>query len=111
MGAPEDLRNIRDKLRTGMFGNRETWERQLEAGADEIARLQEAKRKFSLLCDEKGAENVKLRAALDPKTLASVIAERIVGLDLTNVERARVAANDAATAIVARAFEQEGDQK
>jgi hypothetical protein len=53
------------------------------------------------------AENERLRAALIESALASVIFERIVGLDLTNVERARVAAYDAARGIAIRASEQE----
>jgi hypothetical protein len=36
------LRNIREHLRTGRFGQREVWEEQLEAAAAEIERLRAA---------------------------------------------------------------------
>jgi len=39
MSIPDELRNIRDHLRAGRFGQREVWERQLETAADEIERL------------------------------------------------------------------------
>jgi hypothetical protein len=36
------LRNIRDHLRTGRFGQREVWERELDRAADEFERLRAA---------------------------------------------------------------------
>lgn len=35
----ERLRNIRDHLRSGRFGQREVWEKDLDEAADEIVRL------------------------------------------------------------------------
>jgi hypothetical protein len=39
MSIPDQLRNIRDHLRSGCFGQREVWERQLEEAAVEVERL------------------------------------------------------------------------
>lgn len=41
MSIPDELRNIRNHLSTGAFGQREIWERQLERAASEIERLQD----------------------------------------------------------------------
>jgi archaellum component FlaC len=38
MSIPDQLRNIRDNLRSGRFGQREVWERQLEEAAAAIER-------------------------------------------------------------------------
>ena len=35
MSIPDELRNIRDHLRSGSFGQREVWEQQLEQAAAE----------------------------------------------------------------------------
>lgn len=46
MSIPDELRNIRDHLRSGRFGQREVWEQQLEKAATENARLQDIVRLF-----------------------------------------------------------------
>ena len=78
MSTSDDLRNIRDKFRSGMFGQRDVWEQQLDSGAAEIeslthdlaeARAEAARWKsygmgnaeISTKLDE---ENERLRAAL-----------------------------------------------
>ena len=38
MSVPDELRNIRDHLRSGRFGQREVWEQQLEKAAVEFER-------------------------------------------------------------------------
>jgi hypothetical protein len=39
MSIPDELRNIRDHLRSGRFGQREVWEQQLEEAAADNERL------------------------------------------------------------------------
>jgi hypothetical protein len=39
MSVPDELRNIRDHLRSGRFGQREVWEQQLEKAAVEVEHM------------------------------------------------------------------------
>ena len=57
MSIPDELRNIRDHLRSGRFGQREVWERQLEQAGAEIERLQRA-------YDSRGGEMDTMRMVL-----------------------------------------------
>jgi chromosome segregation ATPase len=53
VSIPDELRNIRDHLRSGSFGQREVWEQQLEKAADENERLRE---RIDALVTERDAE-------------------------------------------------------
>jgi len=45
--TPTQLRNIRDKIRSGRFGQRSIWENQLEGAAAEIEKLRAALKPFA----------------------------------------------------------------
>lgn len=74
VSAPDELRNIRDHLRSGCFGQREVWERQLEraatmleerAGGEMSSIILAGIRQFGLAPD--GSDLRDLAAALERK--------------------------------------------
>jgi len=64
MDSPAALRNIRDKLRAGGFGQREVWEAELETAAAEIERLRTEKQYALDVLHAAEGEIERLRAAL-----------------------------------------------
>lgn len=61
-----DTGNLTRWMATTIDGeNKHEWHRDMHAAADEIERLQEAKRAALKVADERSKENVRLRAAID----------------------------------------------
>ena len=78
MSVPDELRNIRDHLRSGRFGQREVWERQLENAA-----MNAEERDEYALVKEMVDHIERLEAALREADAACVeLADRIEHLEL-----------------------------
>jgi hypothetical protein len=57
MSIPDELRNIRDHLRSGRFGQHEVWERQLEEAAAAVEQLT-AERDYAVRDVTRGVEKL-----------------------------------------------------